>query len=151
MDHKDCINALNDLIQINNDRISGYERAIKELPTGESLDLKDLFNSMIAESRTHSNELAEMVDSYGGKTAEGSTITGKLYRAWMDVKALFGGSERETIINNCLHGEEAALKAYEMALDDDDVMNQTKALISRQKTELMGSQTRIRALAGMNG
>ena len=36
---------LNDLVQINNDRIKGYERAIKELEDGND-DLKELFTSM---------------------------------------------------------------------------------------------------------
>ena len=42
--------VLNDLIMINNDRITGYERAIKELE-GKDNDLKMLFLSMIDESR----------------------------------------------------------------------------------------------------
>ena len=41
--------VLNDLIQINNDRIEGYEKALKELKD-EDADLKDLFISMIDES-----------------------------------------------------------------------------------------------------
>ena len=36
---KAAVEVLNDLIQINNDRIAGYERALKELKDGDE-DLK---------------------------------------------------------------------------------------------------------------
>ena len=42
--------TLNDLIQINNDRVAGYEKAIEELQPEDS-DLKALFVKMIGESQ----------------------------------------------------------------------------------------------------
>ena len=42
--------VLNDLIQINNDRINGYERALKELKD-EDDDLRALFTNFIDQSR----------------------------------------------------------------------------------------------------
>jgi hypothetical protein len=45
----ETIEVLNDLIQINNDRIAGYEKAIRETKP-EDDDLKVLFATMIAES-----------------------------------------------------------------------------------------------------
>jgi len=41
---------LNDLVQINNDRIEGYEKVIENLKD-EDKDLKPLFISLIAESQ----------------------------------------------------------------------------------------------------
>lgn len=146
MAHEACIDALNDLIQINNDRIVGYEKAIDELKDGQDGDLKSLFTKMIGESQQYNSELKAMVNSYGGETAESSTVSGKLYRAWMDVKALFTGGDRVTVLNNCEGGEDAAQKAYEMALEDDDVMPETKALISQQKASLKVSHDEIKAL-----
>ena len=145
--HESCINALNDLVQINNDRIVGYGKAIDELKDGQDGDLKSLFSSMIADSEKYKSELAAMISSYGGDVAQSSTVSGKIYRAWMDVKALFTGGDRETVLNNCKGGEEAAQKAYEMALNDDDVMQETKDLIAKQKTALQQSLSKISALA----
>ena len=144
--HNACINALNDLIQINNDRIAGYEKAQNELPDGADKDLKALFSSMVSESRDNVTKLSEMVGRYGGDASTSSTVSGKLYRAWMDVKAVFTGGDRETVLQNCLDGEEAAQKAYQMALDDEDVMTETKELIRKQMEDLRGSQEKIRAL-----
>ena len=67
------ISLLNGLIEINNDRIEGYERAAKE--TDES-DLKSLFMSMADESRGHRSELISEVIGLGGTPAEGTTASG---------------------------------------------------------------------------
>ena len=146
MEHKACIEALNDLIKINNDRVEGYQRAINELPEGENADLKSLFGDMITESNGYKNELQSLVREYGGETADGTTASGKLYRAWMDVKAMFTGGDRKTVLNNCEAGEDAAQRAYQMALDDDDLMPRTKDLIRQQKTSLRGSHDQIKAM-----
>lgn len=146
MNHKACIEALNDLIKINNDRIEGYQRAIEELPDRQDTDLKSLFTQMVSESMGYKSELEGLVMEYGGSTEEGTTVSGKLYRAWMDVKAMFTGGDRKTVLSNCEAGEDAAQKAYQMALDDEDVMPQTKDLIMQQKVSLRASHDRIKAL-----
>lgn|SRR5690606_22371779 len=146
MNHKACIEALNDLIKINNDRIEGYQRAIEELPERQDTDLKSLFTAMVSESMGYKAELEHLVREYGGSTEEGTTVSGKLYRAWMDVKAMFTGGDRKTVLSNCEAGEDAAQKAYRMALDDEEVMPQTKDLIMQQKVALKASHDRIKAL-----
>lgn len=146
MNHKACIEALNDLIKINNDRIEGYQRAIEELPERQDTDLKSLFTAMVSESMGYKAELEHLVREYGGSTEEGTTVSGKLYRAWMDVKAMFTGGDRKTVLSNCEAGEDAAQKAYQMALDDEEVMPRTKDLIMQQKVALKASHDRIKAL-----
>lgn len=146
MEHKACIEALNDLIKINNDRIEGYERAIKELKDGEDTDLKALFTNMVNESVSYKRDLQSLVKEYGGETEEGTTTSGKLYRTWMDVKAVFTGGDRKTVLSNCEAGEDAAQRAYKMALEDEDVMEQTKELIRQQKSAMRTSHDKIKVL-----
>ena len=146
MEHKACIEALNDLIRINNDRIEGYQRAIDELPDGQDADLKSLFSNMISESNSYKRELESLVTEYGGETADGTTASGKLYRAWMDVKAVFTGGDRKTVLSNCEAGEDAAQKAYQSALDDEDVMPRTKEVIRHQKSSMRTSHDKIKSL-----
>src|SRR6201986_1506639 len=112
---KETIEILNDLIQINNDRIVGYERAIKESKT-EDEDLKVLYASMISESHRAKIALATEVQALGAEVEQGTTTSGKIYRAWMDVKAVFTGHNRHTVLSNCEAGEDAAQRAYRSAL-----------------------------------
>ncbi len=137
--------VLNDLIQINNDRINGYERALKELKDNDE-DLKDIFIGYIDESRDLRNALGTEVEVLGVKMDEGTTSSGKIYRAWMDVKTLFTGNDRQTVLNNCEYGEDAAQKAYKSALGTENLPAYIFALINRQKDALKKSHDEIKAL-----
>lgn len=139
---------LNDLIQINNDRIAGYERAIEELSPEDS-DLKALFVKMVGESHQHKMALATEVQALGSDVEGGTTNSGKIYRAWMDVKAVFTGKDRKTILNNCEFGEDAAQKAYKTALEEDDLSANLRAIISEQKAELRISHDQVKSLRDM--
>jgi len=143
--NKEIIETLNDLILINNDRIAGYEKAIKEL-SPEDTDLTTLFGTMIDESRKVRMELGKEVQVFGGEMAEGTMTSGKIYRTWMDVKALFTGHDRATILSNCEAGEDAAQKAYNSALEEEDLPDYVREIIIDQQTSLKYSHDEIRSL-----
>jgi uncharacterized protein (TIGR02284 family) len=137
--------VLNDLIMINNDRVIGYERAIKELD-GKENDLKMLFLSMIDESRQLIMTLGTEVEVLGADIERGTTNSGKIYRAWMDVKAVFTGHSRHAILANCEMGEDAAQRAYKTALEETDLPAFIKALVLTQQQKLKASHNEIKAL-----
>ncbi|WP_312822779.1 PA2169 family four-helix-bundle protein [Epilithonimonas sp.] len=146
MNHDACIEAMNDLIKINNDRVEGYKKAIDELQDDEHFDLKTVFSGMITESQQYRAELQNKIHEYGGSTEEGTTTTGKLYRAWMDVKSAFAINDRASVLSACESGEDAAQKAYKSAIDDEDVMEETKVLLRQQKESLRTSHDKMKAL-----
>lgn len=133
--------VLNDLVQINNDRIVGYERAMKELKDGDA-DLKELFSGMISESTEYKSQLV----SAGANPENDTTNSGKIYRVWMDVKAVFTGHDRKAVLENCEFGEDAAQKAYDTALSTDNLPSDVHALLSQQKQKLRASHDRIKLL-----
>ncbi|MDF2381689.1 PA2169 family four-helix-bundle protein [Nostoc ellipsosporum NOK] len=138
--------TLNDLIRINNDRIEGYERAEKETDSNDA-DLRALFSSMASESRQYVNELTKHVAGAGAEPADGTTVSGKIYRAWMDVKATFSGKDRKAILASCEFGEDAAQKAYDEALASDaELPTEIRQLIMDQKTSLKKSHDQIKAM-----
>ena len=138
--------ALNDLIRINNDRIRGYEKAAEETKAKDT-DLQAIFRQMAAESRSYVNDLREYVDASGGDPVSSTTTAGKIYRAWMDVKATFTGKDRKAILASCEYGEDAAQKAYEAALSSDaELPAETRQLIMDQKASLRRSHDRIKQL-----
>lgn len=140
------IEILNDLIEINNDRIIGYEKAIHELKDIDD-DLKVLFATMIDQSRQARMALGTEVQALGGEMESGRSTTnsGKIYKAWMDVKAVFTGHDRETILNSCEFGEDAAQKAYDAALLSEELPAYLREMLSQQKHILKGSHDEIKA------
>src|SRR5258706_5450000 len=111
---------LNDLIEINNDRIIGYEKAAKET-AGEDADLRSVFMEMVTASRGYLGELKNLVLNTGEEPAEGTTKRGKIYRVWMDVKAAITGQSRKAILAYCEFGEDAAQRAYNTVLQAQEL------------------------------
>ena len=142
---KETIEVLNDLIQINNDRITGYEKAIRETKA-EDEDLKILFAAMIAESHRNKIALATEVQTMGAEVENGTTTSGKIYRAWMDVKAVFTGHDRHTVLANCEAGEDAAKKAYRTALEHESLPAYIRELLVQQEGALLASHDEIKSL-----
>lgn len=137
--------TLNDLIKINNDRIEGYEKAIKELDP-EDTDLQSLFREFCAQSESLKRELQQAVSELGEEVESGSSASGAIYRAWMDVKAAFSGDTRKAVLQSCEFGEDAAQKAYRTAEEEPDIAPNTKILITNQKLELKSAHDRVKAL-----
>ena len=141
---REAIEVLNDLIQISNDRIIGYERAIRDSKP-EDTDLKILYASMIAESHRMKIALATEAQTLGAETEQGTTTSGKIYRAWDDIKAVFTGHDRHATLINCENGEEAAQRAYRHALNHD-LPAYIRELLSRQQEALNASLEDIRSM-----
>lgn len=136
--------VLNDLILINNDRSAGYRKAIEQLSDKDN-DLKILFESFIDQSHSIAQELQQIVESSGSFAEEDTTFEGKIYRAWMDVKAVFVDVDRKSILATCERGEDAAQSAYKDALGvvmPADIFN----LLERQKADLKKSHDKVKAL-----
>ena len=146
METKETTSAiLNDLVQINNDRIEGYKRAIQELKD-EDEDLRLVFENMIAESHRYKMELTNEISAMGEEAEADTTNSGKIYRVWMDVKAAFTGHDRKGILASCEFGEDAAQKAYKMALEEDELPFNVTSLITTQRDTLKASHDKIRAM-----
>jgi uncharacterized protein (TIGR02284 family) len=138
------ISLLNNLVEINNDRIAGYETAAKET---DDFSLKSLFNAFASESRSFRAELSGEVSLLGGKPIEGTRNTGKLYRAWMDIKAALTAKDRKGILNSCEFGEDVALGTYREELKSDTpIPTRIQELIIRQKQKLEQSHARLKGL-----
>jgi uncharacterized protein (TIGR02284 family) len=144
------IALLNDLVQINNDRTMGYEKAAEETKMSDS-DLQAFFLKMADDSHKHASKLTQHVIYLGGDPTNNTTNMGKIYRVWMDLKAAFTGQDSNAILESCEFGEDAAQRAYKEALDSDVEMNEeTKQLITYQQSELKVSHDTVKNFRVLN-
>ncbi|MCH5717435.1 ferritin-like domain-containing protein [Niabella hibiscisoli] len=140
------VEVLNDLIQINNDRIAGYEKAIEGLDDKENEDLKLLFRHMINNSRDYNEALEKQIGLFNGEPALGTSGAGKLYRAWMELKAFVTGGDRAAVLSSCITGEETAIRAYEEAIADEELVTELQQLLLDQLSAIQQSYREIVAL-----
>ena len=140
------IETLNDLIEINNDRVAGFEKASKDLEANDS-DLRVIFTQFSEDSKRNAYELTNAVKQYGGDPETGTSASGNIHRAWIDVKATFSGHDRKSILEECERGEDAIKKAYQEALQSDSGLNaQDVQLLRQQKSVIDAGHDSIKAL-----
>ncbi len=144
------VDALNRLVEINNDRIEGYETAAGE--TDEQA-LKTLFGRFALASHTCREELANEISSLEGMPTEGTKTSGKIFRAWMDVKAALTSNDRKAILNSCEFGETNALETYEHVLKHDrkhlgshhiSMINKQMSLLRRDHYEVSAMREELK-------
>ena len=137
--------VLEDLIKINNDRIAGYEKALKDLKPEDS-DLRLLFLKAIDQSRTIRTTLGTELQTLGDAIPTSTSGSGSIHRAWLELKATFTGHSRHAILASCEYGEDAIQKAYESALSSEHLPEYLSAIVLGEKEQLRVLHDEIRAL-----
>jgi uncharacterized protein (TIGR02284 family) len=145
MSKENSIEVLNTLIEINHDRIEGYKTAAEETDVS---DLAELFLEFSATSHKCNRELAGEVRKLGGVPLEGTRMTGKLHRVWMDFKALITGKSRDSILSSCEYGDATALETYDDALKNspEDLSFMQAAMLKEQRALIQMDYNKVKNL-----
>jgi uncharacterized protein (TIGR02284 family) len=142
------IEVLNDLIRINKDRITGYEKAGHDSKEIEP-DIRNFFYTMSTESRSFVNDLHAEVLRLGGIPVSSSTVSGKIYLFWLDIQSEFlgglTGNDTYALLTAGEAGEDAVQQAYAHALDSwAELPENIERLIERQSFRLKRSQAQMK-------
>lgn len=145
MSKENSIDVLNTLIEINHDRIEGYKTAVGETDVS---DLAELFIQFTETSHKCNKELSEEVRRLGGEPLEGTRMTGKLHRVWMDFKALITGKSRDSILSSCEYGDATALETYDDALKNtpEDLTFIQQAMLVQQRAMIQSDYNKVKNL-----
>ena len=145
MENEKTISVLNNLIQINNDRIEGYKTASAETKEG---DLIAMFSQFQATSLVINSELRSEVTRLGGNPTEDTRLTGKFFRVWMDVKAALTGNDRKAILESCEYGEDVAKKTYENTLENEveNLSSEQQTMLKDQHTTLVADHNKVKTM-----
>lgn len=137
--------TLSDLIIINNDRYEGYQKAMEQT---KDMDLKDLFSTFSMQSKANNASLRALVPaSEEAPERDETRISGKFYRAWMDIKNALDSNNRKKVLSSCEYGEDVAKKAYEDALADrSELTSEVVATVQNQYDEILIAHNQVKAL-----
>lgn len=145
MDNSKTVSTLNDLLNITNDRIKGFSKVEDKVWETYS-PLKNDYDQMVRESQTMKSDLIALISEKGGEVDDTSTTAGALHRTWIDVKNAFGGDNVESTLENVVFGENAAIDAYEEALEDGNLCPQSTTVVARQLEQLKSSYAKFETL-----
>lgn len=134
------VNILENLIVILNDGKLGYTNAAESV---EDSNLKTDFLGFARERSLMIVELQDEVNKLGKSTDTEGGPMGALHRAWIDLKSIFTGGDKEAIINACITGEEAAIEEYKNALKDVEFSTLLHPVVSKQMASIQSTLARI--------
>ena len=134
---------LNALLEKTYDAEKGFEKAAENT---EHLQLKSFFKSKAQQRYDFGHELKNEIKSFGQKVDKGDSFTGKAHRAWMDVKALFSFDDEESMLEEAIRGEKAALEEYEDVLKDTSLPSSTSIVLKSQKQAIENGLANIKML-----
>lgn len=135
-DITNVITVLNDLIKINSDRITEYEKTAARLDNSE-LMLKALLYQISDDSQELNDQLASKVIALGGEPATDSTLPGgRVYTLWLDIKTTFLQNYATTLsmVEKCEVLENATQVAYrEVLVETTDFPKEITDMIRKQQ------------------
>lgn len=145
MDNSKTVSTLNDLLNITNDRIQGFNK-VEDKVWDSYNGLKNDYDQMVRESQEMRSELIGLITAKGGNPDDSSTTKGALHRTWIDIKNSFGGDHAESTLENVVFGEKAAIDAYQDALNSGDLCSESTAVVSDQLSKLRTSYAKFESL-----
>lgn len=126
------------------DSIKGYKFAAGEV---DSLSLKAFFNDQIADRNKFARELSEIIKGYGGEPSTEGSFKGQAHRMWMDVKSIVSDGSDESILQECIRGEEKASEDYDDLLKMElPIDTRIRTLITEHKMQINQAIQRLNAL-----
>ncbi|MFN6036985.1 MAG: PA2169 family four-helix-bundle protein [Bacteroidota bacterium] len=110
------------LIMVNNDRQSAFETALNEV---EDENLKSWFKQMSDQGKCYRDELINQIPQELRKSHEFTydTLSGRIYKLWMDIKHLVSKHNTHAILSSCEFGEDSALRIYNEALENKEIFS----------------------------
>lgn len=141
-----AIEVFNTLININNNRIEGYETASKETTDA---DLKSLFFHLGQSSLKCKRQLIYEIRKMGGEPIDGGgTISNTFSKVWNDLKGVFTKNDRISILNSCDYEENVAVDAYYQTMNNnlESLDSEQQTLLNKQYQSINEGLNKIKAL-----
>jgi uncharacterized protein (TIGR02284 family) len=126
---KNAEEGLNHLIIIANDGKEGYAQAANIVADPM---LKAMFSRYAAERAEFASQLRTLVAVKGIEPETGTGPLGALHRVWVDIKSSLVTNDDQSVLKECIRGDETAVSAYETVLRDSLLTTEQQNVVNQQ-------------------
>lgn len=141
--NRKLVDQLEEILEKNRDAEKGYRKAAEN---ADSLNLKSFFERKSGQRKTFNEALKkELVASYDEIDDDGS-FTGTMHRTWMDIKSFFSGNNDESMLEEAIRGDKAAVEEYEEVLEEEALPISVATIIRDQLMKIRTDLNKIRTL-----
>ncbi|MUU77594.1 ferritin-like domain-containing protein [Winogradskyella endarachnes] len=138
---------LNNLLEKTYDAEKGFKKAAENI---EHAPLKSYFKNKAQERYNFGYELKQEIRSFNQDIEKGGSLTGTAHRAWMDIKSLLSSDAEESMLNEAIRGEKAAIEEYEEVLNEQSLPMSTKSILQSQKSTINNGLAKINSLEDLH-
>ncbi len=142
IDTGEIYSTLNDLIQTCKDGDEGFRQAADGVANSQ---LRSVFLEYAKQRTKFASELQMQVSHLGGTPEKSGSVGGALHRGWMNIKSAVSGKDEGAIVAEVERGEDAALDAYQKALEKD-IPGDLRDVIESQYKQIQEAHNRIRSM-----
>ncbi|HYE61963.1 MAG TPA: PA2169 family four-helix-bundle protein [Phycisphaerales bacterium] len=135
---------LHDLLQICMDGVKGFDLAADKVPPQHA----GMFRQFSDERERCANELRNEIKRRGGDAddaAKKGDLTGAMHRGWINLKAALTSGEK-AVIDECERGEDAAVEAYQNALNENALPPDVEVILSRHYRLVKNAHDQVAAI-----
>ncbi|KPM32128.1 Hypothetical protein I595_1777 [Croceitalea dokdonensis DOKDO 023] len=138
---------LNDILEKTYDAEKGYKKAAENT---DNLNLRTFFLKKSNQRKDFGQALKTEIDKFGEEADKGGSAAGALHRAWMDTKAFFSSDEAESMLEESIRGEKAAVNEYEDVLNDTNLPTSTATVLRQQLNAINNDLNKIKRLEDLS-
>jgi uncharacterized protein (TIGR02284 family) len=142
IDTKEVRSILNDLIQTCKDGQQGFLDAAHHV---SDANVKSTFLDLSQQHSMFAGDLQQEVTRLQGEPEKTGSTTGALHRGWIDFKAKVSGQNDQAAIREAERGEDAAIKAYQKALEKT-LPADLRVTLELQLQAIVDAHRRVRVL-----
>jgi uncharacterized protein (TIGR02284 family) len=140
---KEVGNKLNGLLEKTYDAEKGFKNASENI---ENKALKSYFTLKAKERYDFGHELKTELKSFNQEIDKGGSLAGEVHRAWMDIKAMFSSDDEESMLEEAIRGEKAAIDEYDDVINETSLPMSTKSVLTSQKNKIQNGLRNIKTL-----
>lgn len=138
---------LNALLEKTYDAEKGFKKAAENI---EHASLKKYFEIKAKERYDFGHDLKTEIKSFNQEVDKGGSVVGTVHRTWMDIKAFLSLDDEESMLEEAIRGEKAAIEEYDDVLKDISLPSSTKEVLTAQKSKIELGLSNIKTLEDLH-
>lgn len=130
----EIFDEIEEILEKNEDARKGYQKASENARNNA---LGSYFSKKSRDRTEFNSKLRSEISSvYMDFNSEGSFM-GSVHRAWMDVKSMFSANDDESMLEESIRGDKAAIEEYNDVIKYENLPMSLKNLLMVQRDEIM--------------
>lgn len=138
---------IKEILEKNEDAYKGFKKASEN---ADSTKLRSYFQKKSNERAEFNSELRKAIAASYSDFDENGSFTGTIHRAWMDIKSLFSADDDESMLEESIRGDKAAIEEYNDVIEYENIPANIRTLLISQREKISKDIAKNNSLESMS-